>query len=235
MKDTPPKIVIRASTLYEELSYLKFVLHNKDFFEKNAFDAVYPNNNLLQNPEIIKEENRMFEIFKNYEYNQDYYTNGVKILISKKKIIESLIFKLKEICKNWDFRIFPEYQILLTRYGPGGSYSYNDYKGKIIMLTTREGMFKRENPEEAVIHEITHIGIEESIVEKYKLNHWEKERLVDLIVKIIFKEELPDYNLQKSESTELDQYIDLEAIKNLPEVISKFKQNLLLKTGINTN
>jgi len=97
------------------------------------------------------------------------------------------------------------------------------------MLTTKEGSFKRKNPVETVIHEITHIGIEESIVEKYKLNHWEKERLVDLIVKIIFKEELPDYNLQKNECTELDQYIEVEAIKNLPEVISKFKQKFYIK------
>ncbi len=229
MKDTPPKIVIRASTLYEELSYLKFVLKNKEFFENNGYDAVYPNNNLLQNPEIIKEENRMFDIFKNDEYDQDYYKNGINVLISNKKKLENLILKLKEICKNWDFRIFPEYQILLTRYGPGGSYSYNDHEGKIIMLTTKEGFFKRKNPVETVIHEITHIGIEESIVEKYKLNHWEKERLVDLIVKIIFKEELSDYILQKSGSTELDQYIEVEAIKNLPEVISKFKQKFFIK------
>jgi len=66
-------------------------------------------------------------------------------------------------------------------------------------------------------------------VDKFKLNHWEKERLVDLIVKIIFKEELPDYYLQKSGSTELDQYINLEAIKNLPEVISKYKHKSFLK------
>lgn len=229
MKEIPPKITVRASSLSEELSYLKYILKNKDFYDKNGYDVAYPSNNLLQNPEIIKNEKNMLEILKNDEYDQDYYTNGKNLLISNKKKIENLILKLKEICKNWDFRIFPEYQIILTRYGPGGSYSYTDKVGIITMLITREGGFKRKNPVETVIHEITHIGIEESIVTKFDLRHWEKERLVDLIVKIVFKEELPNYNLQKSGSTELEQCIDLEAIKNLPEVIYKFKRESSVK------
>lgn len=229
MEEISPKLTIRASNLSEELSYLKYVLKNKDFYDKSGYNAVYPSNKLLQNPEIIKEEKNMLEIFKNYEYNQDYYKEGISILISNKKKVENLILKLKEICNNWDFSILPEYEIILTRYGPGGSYSYNDKVGKISMLTTKEGIFKRKNPIETLIHEITHIGIEESIVKKFNLNHWEKERLVDLIVKIVFKEDLPDYYLQKSGSNDLDQYIDIEAIKNLPEVISKFKQKFFIK------
>jgi len=160
VNEVPIKLVIRPSTLAEEFSYLKYVLSNKDFFEKNCYNAIYPNNNLLQNPEIIKDENNMLEIFKNDEYDQDYYTNAINILVPNKEKLENFILKLKEVCKNWDFRIFPEYQVVLTRYGPGGSYSYNDTIGKIIMLTTREGKFKRENPVHTIIHEITHIGIQ---------------------------------------------------------------------------
>jgi len=101
VKEVPIKLVIRASTLSEELSYLKFVLKNKDFFEKNGYNAVYPNNNLLQNPEIIQHESQMLEIFKNDEYDKNYYTNGINVLVPNKEKLENYIFKLKKVCKNW--------------------------------------------------------------------------------------------------------------------------------------
>jgi hypothetical protein len=89
------------------------------------------------------------------------------------------------------------------------------------LLTTKEGSSNRE-PSHTILHEIVHIGIEESIVQKYSLNHSEKERLVDLLVKIIFSEEFSGYHLQNLGDSRLDEFISTESIKNLPETIGRY-------------
>ena len=65
-------------------------------------------------------------------------------------------------------------KILLTKYGTGGGY-YPKHK---ILVNIR-------NKEPAkivkiIIHELIHLKIE-PLIKKYKLSHWEKERLVDLL------------------------------------------------------
>jgi hypothetical protein len=61
-------------------------------------------------------------------------------------------------------------------YGLGGRYNLST--ATVTLLTTE---FLKKPASETILHEIVHIGIEETIVNKYRLSHWEKERLVDLI------------------------------------------------------
>lgn len=67
-----------------------------------------------------------------------------------------------------------EYIIFLTKYGVGGSYKLPN---KIVI-----NFHSRKAPYilETIIHEIIHLSIED-IISKFNIDHWEKERLVDLI------------------------------------------------------
>lgn len=73
------------------------------------------------------------------------------------------------------------------------------------------------------LHEIVHIGIKEAIVKKYKLNHWEKERLVDLICSQYLNEVLPAYKMQQKGDKRIDAFVDQYAITHdLPSAIVRF-------------
>jgi hypothetical protein len=220
MEPTTVEVIFRASTIKEELSNLKYVLSRKDFYEKNKYRVAYPDNPILQSTEILKNPDLMFETFKNSEYDKKFYEEGIESLTPLKSRVEQLIGKLLVLKNYWDFKTFPSYQIVLTRYGPGGNYHYNI--GKIVMLTAKDGQFRREDPVQTIVHEITHIGIEESIVQKFKLSHWEKERLVDLTVSSLFEKEMPSYKMQDTGFTNLDNYVSIKTLDNLPSVIEHY-------------
>ena len=94
----------------------------------------------------------MFETLKNEEYGEKYYTEGLRVLGPYKDSIEKMLLKLSELRKNWDIQMVPEYQIVLTKYGPGGSYDENT--GTIVVLTTKDEEFKFGDPLENIMHKI---------------------------------------------------------------------------------
>jgi len=72
--------------------------------------------------------------------------------------------------------LIPEehYIVRLTKYGVGGSYWFPN---RVILN------FKRKDINgcvRTIFHEIIHLSIQ-SFVEKYKIEHWAKERIVDLV------------------------------------------------------
>lgn len=141
-------------------------------------------------------------------------------LESYRPIFNKVISRFIEMNKEWNFKIFPKYKVLLTRYGSGGSY-YPD-EGKLLTITNINGSLKESCPGEALVHEITHIGIEKNIVKKFKLTELEKERLVDLICKLKFSDILSKYCLQEMGEKRIDPYITLKSLKQLPKVIEKY-------------
>lgn len=69
----------------------------------------------------------------------------------------------------------PFYILTLTKYGTGGSYNLPN----TIILN-----FNRKIPDNLIriiIHEIIHLSIQ-PLIEKFMINHWSKERIVDLIM-----------------------------------------------------
>jgi hypothetical protein len=91
------------------------------------------------------------------------------------------------------------------------------------MMTTKEGLFKRgKNPLETILHEAVHIGIESTIVSKYGLSHWTKERIVDQFMVRHFKDVCPDYRIQSNAETDIDTIFEEEdAWDNLPERVRR--------------
>jgi hypothetical protein len=89
------------------------------------------------------------------------------------------------------------YRITLTRYGVGGSYGFPNKV--IINFEYKDIIFLK-----TVAHEIVHMAIEGWIME-YKITHWVKERLVDLVMNKFF----PDHmRLQRDP----EQHEEIEAL-----------------------
>lgn len=245
-EDIHSEVVIRSPNQEEEFCVLKRTLielqwlythgyqprlpHHKDFEELYAALTSYPE-------KLQRHDERYFKtIFCTEIYDPSLYDTGLKILSADKGRIEQAIEKLQCLNKNWGFRLMPKYSILLTLYGVGGNYE--PHTGLIHALTNPEGKFSFLGASPTVIHEIVHIGVEENIVQKYKLTHWEKEYVVDSICALYLKDLLPNYRYQKdctwskSDSTEqeperfpknLNHFIDEKAIlNNLPLAISNF-------------
>ncbi|MFA6297303.1 MAG: hypothetical protein WC629_01945, partial [Candidatus Paceibacterota bacterium] len=68
-----------------------------------------------------------------------------------------------------------ECRIFLTRYGVGGSYHFPN---EIIINFQQKYSFGRIR---TIAHEITHLLIQ-TYISKYKVSHWRKERIVDLLM-----------------------------------------------------
>jgi len=117
---------------------------------------------------------------------------------------------LEEYNKLWNFKLFDNYEVRLTLYGPGGEYRPDS--GTIIMLTTKSGSFRRgPNPLETLIHEMIHIGLEEAIIQTYNIPHIVKEQIVDLFVQFHFSELLPNYIMQQFMPNNIKHYLKTQA------------------------
>ena len=90
------------------------------------------------------------------------------------------------------------------------------------MMVKDNGSFVRSKPYMTPIHEIIHIGVEQIIVKKYKLNQPEKERLVDLMVKILFSKLIPEYEVQSFGEIKIEPFVDTQTIGNLPKAIQQY-------------
>jgi hypothetical protein len=220
------QLVIRPHSAREEYDYVRYVLERIPFYKRNGYPYEIPDHREFQKlaKQLSKGEvaytESLFDIFKSGIYDVEFFKAGVEALESQRHKIAQAFPRFRELNSSWGFKIFPEYQITVTKYGPGGMYLENE--GRIVMLTRQDGSFKRPEPLHTVVHEMIHIGIEESIVKKYDLTHWEKERLVDRICLLEFNHILTNYVLQRSGDLRLDPYITTGSITQLPDAIARF-------------
>lgn len=105
----------------------------------------------------------------------------------------------------------PSYDVYLTKYGVGGSYFWPN---KVVLNID----YGRINSWKTVIHEIVHLSIEDKI-QAYKIPHWVKERLVDLIIRKFYGE---SEQLQRNpEHHEEVEEIFLKYFPNMHKVIEE--------------
>lgn len=220
-----PNAEDEASSVWQNIRDIKF-------FDKNGYSVVFPRLTFVDSMLNSSRKNELNEAdykelvqqIADSVYNINDYSKGFNKITNGISTIENAINQLSEQAWDWNFLIFSQYRIKLTLYGPGGSY--NNETGVILLQTFPNGGFKGYNsPVNTIIHEIVHIGIEKSIIWKYKLSHTQKERLVDLFVSICFGELLPDYKLQEFGDKRLDKYFKEK--KDFQELPSRIEQFLL--------
>lgn len=198
------KIEIKYS-LDLEIQRVLNTLKDIEWFKKNNYKITLPAN-FLENPEIITKEYIYKSIFQEF----------------RKKDYEQFISKIKNEWSNVEKRLLngllkmslnsqKVYFIFLTKYGVGGSYRLPD------SITVNIGIRKEKDIIKTIIHEIIHLSIEPFIM-KSKINHWQKERLIDLIFSKIFPEltrmqKLPeDIKIQKIDKIFSQFFPDIEKI-----------------------
>lgn len=221
---------VSPMTFDGEFSRICWYIRDADFFKKQKYNILLPTENQIfreyyENGSSLKpqEESELRNIFKNTYSNDSYdvgkYCNAIDEILSREEMKES-IDTLRKLNEEWGFKLPKDYSILLTKYGGSGSYGYvNDsITYNIAQRDNSKNTFIR-----VVLHEAMHIGIEESIIRKYKLTHLEKERVVDLMCKNIYAEIMPNYYMWPEADKRLDQYITgINDILNLPENIEKY-------------
>lgn len=228
----PGVLEIVKPTVQSEANSIWQTINDINFLEEHRYRIRLPNHPIIDD---MKNRSRMGK-FGNDDYSSIYnlleedifreedYERALHKLESEKDGLEVKIGALLNSAKTWQwtFRVFPSYKVVLTLYGTGGSY--NPETGVIILLTNRDGEFMTyDSPKNTIIHEIVHMGIEHSIIQKYSIPHSNKEHIVDSMTMLLFGDELPEYSHQRMGDPRLDNYLkDLSDVVNLEKSIQKF-------------
>ncbi|WP_396591805.1 hypothetical protein [Allomuricauda sp. R78024] len=228
------RVVVNIPTAESESEYIWRTIQDIKFFEEQNYQVSLPEGSLISDLKIKsklgKLANEDYERLKAFVrdsvYNKADYQKGYQKIEDELELINRMIDEISQSNFKWNFKKFSTYQVNLTLYGPGGSY--NPDEGSVLIFTTTNGRFKNyDNPANTIIHEITHIGVEEAIINKYKVPHALKERIVDTFVFLNFNEYLPDYRVQDMGDKRTDQYLktkeDLKDLDNFVKLITKQK------------
>lgn len=221
------RIQINIPSAKAEAEYIWRTIQDIQFFEEHNYQVSLPKGALIE--ELIQnvksgitsdnDYDRLERFVLDSVYNKSDYMSGYDKISSEKPLINKMINQLEDLNYNWNFKTFELYQINLTLYGPGGSYDPN--LGSILIFSTEDGRFKSyKNPSNTIIHEVTHIGIEESIITKLNVPHPLKERIVDTFVKLNFGKYLPNYKIQGMGDERIDKYLkEVNDLKTLDEIV----------------
>jgi hypothetical protein len=222
-------IKITTPSVHDESSEIWKTINDIHFFNEYNYDVNLPKQPLIDSLIELSNngsfDNRHFALIYNLlesnEYNKENYDAAIKKITLETDRINSLIEVVQEMNFKFNFKKFNTYEIILTLYGPGGSYDYNN--GKLTLFTNLDGGFKSySNPTNTIIHEIIHMGIEESIIQELRLSHALKEDIVDQIVLVLFEDILPDYKAQKMSDIDISESIKTkDDIINLQELLKK--------------
>ena len=197
-----------------EADYIWRNLQDIPFFDKNGYRIHLPKGQLIS--ELVKKSKegklndedypRLKSFVTDSVYNKEDYMAGYAKVVDALPILEEMLQQIDPSKYSWNFKKFQEYSVVLTLYGPGGSYDPD--MGSIILFTTTQGKYKNyDNPANTIIHEIVHMGIEASLIQKYNTPHTLKERIVDHFVSLYFGDVLKDYRIQDMGDYRIDPYL----------------------------
>lgn len=174
--------------LDEELEAVKKTLKDKDFWQEHGYHPSLPVG--VKIGDVFNE--RVAELTK-----KEFIQSESDYLEAKTKIIRDWENKGGKIIRALDSSVLANYPIqeniivVLTRYGPGGSYWLPD---RIIVKIYND----KRDILEVIVHEIIHLIIEKPLIYKYQIPHREKESLVDyLMTTKEMSRVFPGYRVQK--------------------------------------
>lgn len=227
-----PRIKIVQPTIQQEASSIWRTINDITFFEKQGYNIRLPKNSLIDSL-IVKSKNGTFgnedfsaiyTLVETEVFDQKNYELAIQKVNNEIDLMNNLIHQISDQKRNWEweFKMFDKYKVAFTLFGTGGSYDPD--QGIITLLTNKEGKFmKYKNPAYTIIHEITHMGMEYSIVRKYNLPHGLKERIIDTFVYLMFQEKLPEYEIQTMGDENIDTYLNKKTdIESLNKIVFDF-------------
>ena len=132
-------------------------------------------------PEGIKSKDISKEEIKKLiekEYDLEIYKTAEEAVLKSWKGNNKTIKEINE--KMTGSKIIDKLNVILTKYGTQGSYILPNSVIINISKVPPEFLIK------TVIHESIHLMIEH-LIKKYSVEHWVKERIVDLIIDLEYK------------------------------------------------
>lgn len=116
----------------------------------------------------------------------------------------------EQIRQEPSFHLEGEYNVVLTKYGMGGSYNT-----KTNSVIVRANTLIQGGTIGVIAHEIVHMTIQH-LIDQYNVRHWRKERLVDLTIERYFPG-LKQIQVEREDVSVVDQafekyFPDMEAV-----------------------
>ena len=223
--DQEHRLIIRPPGLEEELRALEWTIDRLPFFKRKGYTVALPDQPdfmawLKDRKTRAGNRGELARIFGDKVFDPAAYGPGLQALALRPEMVVRAFSGLKRLAERWGFQLFPSYEVVLTLYGPGGSY--DPRSGRISLLTTTRGRFKQSDPLQTIVHEMVHLGLERPVVKRFGLGHWEKERLVDLICLVFLKQTLPGYKPGTRACPELDRLVSLKGLDDLPRAVAAY-------------
>ncbi len=231
-QESNAQITVSVPSTEEEATSIWRTINDIQFFDRMGYTVNLPEDERIDALVVKSKEgkfgNRDYEaiyaLLESDVFHERDYLAAFEKVKNREPAIRRMILRLDTLGRScdWDFKMFDHYNVVLTLYGSGGSYDSNT--GKITLFATPDGGFKMyADPANTIIHEIVHMGIEASIVQKYNVPHALKERVVDDMVLILFGDTLPEYRVQNSGDPGIDRYLrSKDDLKNLDMMIKDY-------------
>jgi hypothetical protein len=170
LENQPPHLYFSFSVL-TETERVKNTLAKLDWYTENGYTL-----NLPKGLNPGKETDELLERCISSEFNVTLYQEKQNELQTLwQEIGHSFLQKLHTL----GLPLQREYVVTLTRYGVGGSYGLPN---QIVVNFEKSSTLARILP-----HEIIHLTIEH-LIQENNIDHWTKERLVDLVYAKFFPE-----------------------------------------------
>lgn len=170
--------VIFDCSIESEINRVKNTLKTLDWYKQTGYKLEF-----IRLPQAIKqkietgEEITDEEITKAVTEEFDADVNAEKIA-SIEQEWDEIKDRFFENLKTLGLPVQEKYFVSATKYGSGGSY-WRPNSVKLNIESTRKAF--------TLAHEIVHLTIED-LIKKYDIDHWTKERIVDLIMNKFFPE-----------------------------------------------
>lgn len=162
------KLTVKFSPEYE-VERIKWTLGKLQWYKDNGYNPKFPSGLETGLGTDISDDQIRDSVDAEYK-EDDYKTQETYLLEKWNKVVDEASTEIKKtslISRD-------TYTIYLTKYGVGGSYNYPDSIIINIKYMYYKGLLS------TVFHEMIHLIIHTWITE-YKVSHWQKERIVDLL------------------------------------------------------
>ncbi|WP_395374998.1 hypothetical protein [Marinicella sp. W31] len=226
----PNRFQVNIPTVQKEIDSIWRTITDISFFDEHGYTVNLPDHSFIETL-LAKSRNgslkdqdfeKLKVLFRDEIYNPQDYAQSVYAVKTSLSLANKILNEISMMDLQWPFKFFKSYEIQLTLYGSGGSYRPDT--GTIILLTNKKGGFKNyKDPINNIIHELVHIGVEDSIVQELSLSHPMKEQVIDTFIKVAFTEELPDYRVQPMGEASFSKTIHSKNdLLNYKHIISEF-------------
>lgn len=166
---------IQYSLEYEK-ERINDTLHKTDWFiEKGYSESIkLPADTKLRDLDKSVSKDYLLGILENEYVSGDYE----KIKNNLSEQWPSFALTLEKYFEETSLKQEDTYVVQLTKYGVGGSYSLPNTVILNFQNKTELALLR------TAVHEIIHLSIQH-LIEQYNVDHWKKERIVDLTLKKI--------------------------------------------------